>query len=69
MPEVINIITAAIIYFSAFALLFKSFLGRLMMKRQRDAEDKAEGIPSTPAPVHNDGGEPPQTPAERGDGK
>ncbi len=69
VPEVINIITAAIIYFSAFALLFKSFLGRLMMKRQRDAEDKAEGIPSTPAPVHNDGGEPPQTPAERGDGK
>lgn len=69
VPEVINIITAAIIYFSAFALLFKSFLGRLMMKRQRDAEDKAEGIPSVSAQVRGNGVEPPQTPAEGGDGK
>lgn len=40
MPEVINIIIACIIYFSAFALIFRRFLPALLKKRQekKDAQ-------------------------------
>lgn len=46
VPEVINIITAAIIYFSAFALLFKSFLGKMLLKRERENEEKTRPVSS-----------------------
>ncbi|MPN40043.1 hypothetical protein SDC9_187578 [bioreactor metagenome] len=35
VPEVINIITAAIIYFSAFSLAFKYFIDRLILKKSK----------------------------------
>ena len=44
VPEVINIITASIIYFSAFALMFKSFLGKIILKRQREDGETAEDV-------------------------
>jgi len=59
VPEVINIITASIIYFSAFALIFKSFIGKLLTGRRRpavgpdqnDSEGPAADAPtSTPEP-------------------
>lgn len=44
VPEVINIITASIIYFSAFALMFKSFLGKIILRRQRENDEMVEDV-------------------------
>ena len=66
VPEVINIITASIIYFSAFALLFKSFLGKIILRRQRDDGETAEEIPAGILnPVKSEDGTP-QPPSEGG---
>ncbi len=45
VPEVINIITASIIYFSAFALLFKSVITKITLRRSRDDGDADESPP------------------------
>jgi len=51
VPEVINIITAAIIYFSAFALLFKSVITKLAFRRSREEEEEKDTPPpESPAP-------------------
>ena len=42
MPEVIDIIIAAIIYFSAFSLLFKRLLGKWLLARQSRREEGGE---------------------------
>ena len=42
MPEVIDIIIAAIIYFSAFSLLFKRLLSKWLLARQSRREEGGE---------------------------
>lgn len=41
-PEIIDMIIAIIIYFSAFALIIKNYLGKFLAKLRRDKADKAE---------------------------
>ncbi len=48
--EIIDIIIAAIIYLSAFALLMRELIGRLLSKKQADNVN-AELPPAAPAPV------------------
>lgn len=66
VPEVIDIITAAIIYFSAFALLFKSFINRLALRRGRDNDTADDDIKPSVSPAPPDIEEPRIVPSEGG---
>lgn len=67
VPEVINIITAFIIYFSAFALLFKSFLSRILLSRQRENDEKPKEASSATVQAAKSDKEPQASSTEGGD--
>lgn len=66
VPEIIDIITASIIYFSAFSLLFKSLISKLVIRRSRD-DDEDHYVPPDLPPIQVT--EKPQSESAQGGGE
>ena len=66
VPEIIEIVTAVIIYLCAFVLLIKVFFTKIISKSKAETDKPAEEPPGTEKPP-GDQEEPPQTEEPPGD--